>query len=502
MISLKPRLSLAGKLIAAFGTCALVTLMLAAGAIWSANHIGATIARLDSSEQQLRAFEQLAAILQQRHTAWTRFIYGGREDAMHNAEDAGAVARKLVDELIAIHSPAPGAAAAGLAGTGSSSDAGQLIRLQELRKMLDQMDAAWSASVIERGRQNVEQARRLFDEGCDQPLKRDLQPLIEAMMRVEQTEVEWQRSDVASTIASVREGAFDASIFAIGVAVIGLVLVWHSVEAVHKLREAEAAANETKTLFLANMSHEIRTPLNGILGFAQLLAQQTGDISNPETQDFIATIHSSGRHLLNLINDILDLSKVEVGQLDFEWGDHPVLPILEDVINVLRPRAEAKSIRLRFCWVGQVPRQIHTDPRRLKQVLLNLVGNAVKFTDQGEVAVEARVKQSGGLCQLVIDVVDTGIGIPLDQLERIFQPFCQADSSFTRVHEGTGLGLSISERLAKTLGGTIGVDSTVGEGTTFTLTLDLGPARRRGALRPAECRTVPGRSTAGRGPID
>ena len=171
-------------------------------------------------------------------------------------------------------------------------------------------------------------------------------------------------------------------------------------------------------MFLANMSHEIRTPLNGILGFAQLLAHQQGDISDPETQDFIATIQSSGKHLLNLINDILDISKVEAGRLEFEWGEFPVLPIFDEVLAVLRPRAEAKSIALRFCWIGPVPAQIHTDPRRLKQVLLNLIGNAVKFTDEGSVSVESRLERRGVDWHMVVDIVDTGIGIAANQLER------------------------------------------------------------------------------------
>jgi signal transduction histidine kinase len=474
MTSLKARHSLVGKLIAAFGISVLVTLMLAACAIWGANHIEATIARLDSSEHQLRALEQLATKLQQRHTAWTRFIYAGREEARREAAIAGAEARQLVNELIALNSPVPGADKQGDADP-AAPNGSRLLRLQEFRAMLDRVDAAWWASVAERGAKYTEKARQLFDDGCDQPLKRELQPQIEAMIRLERAEVERHRDNAARTVSGVREWAYDASIFAIGVAGIALVLLWHSVEAVNKLREAEAAANETKTMFLANMSHEIRTPLNGILGFAQLLAQQRGDISDPETQDFIATINSSGHHLLNLINDILDISKVEAGRLDVEWGEHPVLPVFEEVIAVLRPRAEAKPIDLRFCWIGPVPKRIRTDPRRLKQVLLNLIGNAVKFTEQGAVSVEARLRRAESDWQMVVEVADTGMGIPEDQLELIFQPFRQADSSYTRVHDGTGLGLSISTRLAQLLGGAITVESVVGQGSTFTLAVDLGP---------------------------
>ncbi|MEX2091213.1 MAG: ATP-binding protein [Pirellulales bacterium] len=491
MTSLKLRLSLAGQLIAAFGIGVSVTLILAAAAIWGANHIEATITRLESSEQQLRALEQLATKLQKRHTAWTRFIYAGREEARREAANAGAEARKFVNELIAFNTVEQPADAA--QPTASQRFAAtKRRRLLECRALLDRVDAAWLACVAERGTKLTEKARLLFDESCDKPLKHELYPQIEAMVRAERLEVERLRSDVADTVSRVRGGAFDASIFAVGVAGIAVVLLWRSVEAVNKLREAEAAANETKSMFLANMSHEIRTPLNGILGFAQLLAQQKGDVSDPETQDFIATINSSGIHLLNLINDILDISKVEAGRLDFEWGEFPVLPVLEDVVSVLRPRAEAKSIGLQFRWVGPVPARIRTDPRRLRQVLLNLVGNAVKFTDQGGVSVEARLVRNASDWWMVVEVTDTGIGIAQDQLELIFQPFRQADSSYTRVHEGTGLGLSISERLITMLGGTIAVESTVGQGTTFTLALDLGPLEGLELLdAPAAYRTQP-----------
>ncbi len=166
---------------------------------------------------------------------------------------------------------------------------------------------------------------------------------------------------------------------------------------------------------------------------------------------------------------------METGRLDFEWGEYPVLPVFEDVIGMLRPRADAKGISLRFCWIGPVPRLIRTDPRRLKQVLLNLIGNAVKFTDVGSVSVESRMERSGSGWRMVTEITDTGIGIAADQLDKIFQPFCQADSSYTRVHEGTGLGLSISDRLAEMLGGTITAESTLGQGSTFTLAIELGP---------------------------
>jgi signal transduction histidine kinase len=474
MRSPKLRLSLAAQLVAAFGISVLVTLLLAAAAVWGSNRIEATTRLLKSSEHQLRALEQLATKLQKRHTAWTRFVYAGREDARREAAIVGVEARRLVNDLIDSGSAAQVADAKQPGASGPTKRV-VLNQLLEFRTLLDRVDAAWWECVAERGTTLTEQARALFDEGCDKPLKQELHPYIEAMVHNEQLDVERHRDEVARTVAQVREGAYDASIFAVGVAGIALVLLWRSVEAVNKLREAEAAANETKTMFLANMSHEIRTPLNGILGFTQLLAKQQGDISDPETQDFIATIRSSGHHLLNLINDVLDISKDEAGRLEMEWGEFPLLPIFAEVYSILRPRAEAKSIGLRFSWTGPAPATIRTDPHRLKQVLLNLVGNAVKFTERGGVLVEARLERPANNWWMVVDVVDTGTGIAEDQLASIFQPFRQADSSYTRAHEGTGLGLSISERLAQKLHGTITVESAVGQGSTFTLTLDLGP---------------------------
>jgi signal transduction histidine kinase len=474
MVSSRPRLSLAGKLIAAFTISVSVTLVLAAGAIWGANHIEATIGRLESSERQLQTLEELSNILQRRQIAWTREIFAGHGDSRPAAAPESDQARRIVDRLIDLNSPQNSLAAAQARVAGEQTKR-KLRQLVEIRTLSDQIDASWRKCVAERGRQLTDRVRKIFDAGCDQPLNRELNPILESMIRAERADVARLRLDVARTVSSVREYAYDGSIFAVGVAGIALVLLWHSIEAVTKLREAAAAASEAKTMFLANMSHEIRTPLNGILGFAQLLQHQTGDISDPETQDFIATINSSGNHLLNLINDILDISKVEAGQLDFAWGEHPVLPVFEDVIAVLTPRAEAKSIDLQFQWIGPVPKRIRTDPRRLRQVLLNLVGNAVKFTGEGGVSVTAQLVREAGNWRMVTDITDTGIGIAQDELSLIFEPFRQADSSYTRMHEGTGLGLSISSRLAKMLGGTIGVESTLGVGTTFTLSLDLGP---------------------------
>ncbi|MEN0110041.1 MAG: ATP-binding protein, partial [Planctomycetota bacterium] len=245
-------------------------------------------------------------------------------------------------------------------------------------------------------------------------------------------------------------------------------------EALKQAMRRATAANRAKSEFLANMSHEIRTPLNSILGFADLLLGDPAGFST-EQRDQVRTIASSGRHLLSLINDVLDLSKIEAGQVEVQV--EPVDPeqTLAEVASLLRVRALEKGIDLSCRWATPVPQTVRTDGDRLRQLLVNLVGNAVKFTERGGVTVVAAIDDAESHDpKLRVEVSDTGVGIPAEKLESIFLPFIQADASVTRRFGGTGLGLSICRRLADTMGGGIAVDSTLGEGSRFTLTLPTG----------------------------
>ena len=234
---------------------------------------------------------------------------------------------------------------------------------------------------------------------------------------------------------------------------------------------AEATrANQAKSEFLANMSHEIRTPLNGILGFADVLRR--GGLTEEQREEYTGTIHTSGTHLLNLINDILDLSKVEAGQ--YEMTVEPVSPVqtILETMSVLRVRAEEKCIALECRWASGLPETIQTDAARLRQLLINLVGNAIKFTDYGSVTIITEFDDEAEM--LVIDVQDTGIGISQDAQKMIFAPFAQADGSITRKYGGTGLGLSICRMIAEGLGGTISVTSRPRVGSTFRVAVPVG----------------------------
>jgi signal transduction histidine kinase/AmiR/NasT family two-component response regulator len=239
-------------------------------------------------------------------------------------------------------------------------------------------------------------------------------------------------------------------------------------------KEAAEASNRAKSEFLANMSHEIRTPLTGILGFTELLLAggDDGDVST--RQEYLGTIQSSGKHLLCVINDILDLSKIESGRVDFEHEECHPDRIVRDVVRVLHVKAEEKSLDLNIQWKTQVPQTIFTDAARVRQALINIIGNSLKFTSSGSVEVIGSFLEYEGRPQIQYDIVDTGIGIDATQLERIFDPFVQADNSVTRRFGGTGLGLAITRRIARGLGGDVTAASEVGKGSTFTLRLDCG----------------------------
>jgi len=237
-------------------------------------------------------------------------------------------------------------------------------------------------------------------------------------------------------------------------------------------KTAAESANRAKSEFLANMSHEIRTPMNGVIGMIELARMSRLD---SEAAHYLEVAQHSAECLLAILNDILDVSKIEAGKLHIEQNIFALAPLIDEVLYLMKPQLDERGLAHRLTLPEDLPSTLIGDPLRIRQVLLNLIGNAVKFTHQGSIGVSVEIERHGGkTLNLAVAISDTGIGIPADRLDAIFHAFAQADGSTTRNYGGTGLGLTISSRLVQLMGGQITVQSHEGLGSTFRFTLELG----------------------------
>jgi signal transduction histidine kinase/ActR/RegA family two-component response regulator len=250
-----------------------------------------------------------------------------------------------------------------------------------------------------------------------------------------------------------------------------------------RAKDQAELANQSKTVFLRSVSHELRTPLAAIAGLTEVLAQ--GGRSPAQRAQLLERVNANVHALMRLIDDLLDLSRVEAGQIELHTENLVTIAVVSDVVQSLTPQASAKGIQLAFVMADDAPRRVVTDARRMRQILMNLVGNAVKFTDRGRVQVRVQ-RAPGPAARLVLDVVDTGIGISRTSRDLLFTPFGQADAHVARRFGGTGLGLALSRRLAERLGGQLVLhESAPGRGSTFRLTLPLETREARRSPAPA-----------------
>ena len=466
------------KLLIAFGLSFAALLAMAIGFQVASREYLVTQEQVDTLNRQLADLQAIEAALNRQMKEGVDCIFGDEHEFQELADTKRKITTKFYHLMNTIEFEPD--------STQKQADQQTIRKLHQTYETFS--DTIYKSVTI----RNIHNAKELithfnhFEEEVEDLFDNHISVSLEALIQEKLKQVELYEEQKYRTISQTGTFAIAGSLIVLAIMLVVAFLLLRSLADIkaqsielaqksHDLAMHKGAiiANQAKSEFLANMSHEIRTPMTAILGFSDLVLPHLTDEDDVAA---IMTIKRNGEYLLKLINDILDISKIEAGKLDVERIECYPLKIIADIASLMRVRSRAKNLPLKVDYLGPIPETIRSDPTRLRQILVNLLGNAFKFTETGEIRLVTQlVEDNNGSNHLRFDVIDTGIGMTESQIYKLFQPFTQADSSMARRFGGTGLGLAISKRLAKQMGGDITIKSKLGKGSTFTLTIATGP---------------------------
>jgi signal transduction histidine kinase/DNA-binding response OmpR family regulator len=398
------------------------------------------------SDESLRQLHDLHAMLLEAEASQRGYLLTGREDYLIPYQEA----KRQVPSLLA--------GAHRLAGFTLN----QKAHLAELDDLISRKFVEMQSTIETRREGNTAEAFQMVRTDEGRILMDQIRTAVQMLNTTELQKHLETRVEIEH-LAAVAGAASSAAVL------LGLLLLTVAVWRIQKEKTAVIEANQAKSQFLANMSHELRTPLNAIIGYSEMLQEEAEDAGRPEFLPDLARIRTAGRHLLDLINSVLDLSKIEAGRMDVYLETFSVRELMAEAESVVKPLADKNGNKVIVDCPPDVG-EMYSDQTKVRQALFNLLSNAAKFTEKGEIAVRAR-RESGTPDTIVFAVVDTGVGMSSEQVSRIFEPFTQADASTTRRFGGTGLGLAITRRFCELLGGAIEAESGKGIGSTFTIRL-------------------------------